>query len=324
MTTSKLNSFPAPAVFTNEPQRSSISPGLSALLLLLLLSVISFGQSVSGSDETTVTIDSAPDMEVISFSKTVVVKKEAKGVLVFGGDVIIEGRVEGDVAAIGGSVIQREGSFIGGDVIVVGGKYAPDSNAPLRGENKETIIFAAYEDELRDLTQNPSQLFAPSLTLAFVAQRLLSVLFWFLVSLGFTTIAPGAISRAVSRIQLSSAKVFGIGFFTFVGASILLIAGFTVFPNYLNAVLGMMAFVVLILAYVFGRVALHVTFGKLMRKYFFSEQNRSEALTILFGVLLWTILLSIPYIWTFALLAAFSAGIGLVFTARSSSAWTTR
>ena len=44
---------------------------------------------------------------------------------------IVEGRVEGDAAAIGGSVFQREGSYIGGDVIVVGGKYAPDSKEPL-------------------------------------------------------------------------------------------------------------------------------------------------------------------------------------------------
>ncbi len=319
-----LNSPPAAAVLKSPPQRFSISPGFSAFALLLVLSVLSFGQSFSGSDESTITIDSAPDMEVISFSKTVIVKREAKGVLVFGGDVIVEGRVEGDVAAIGGSVFQREGSYIGGDVIVVGGKYAPDSKEPLRGENKETMIFAAYEDEVRNLAQNPSQLFAPSFSVAFVAQRSVSVLFWFLISLGFTTIAPGAVSRAVSRINLSSAKVFAAGFFTFLGASILLIAGFTVFPNYINAVLGTMAFVVLILAYVFGRVALHVTFGKLIKKQFFSEHNRSEALTILFGVLLWTIFLSVPYLWTFALLAAFSAGIGLILTARSTTLWNTR
>ena len=324
MTTTTLNLPPTAAVLKSPLHRFSISPGFSALVLLFVFSVISFGQSVAGSDEATITIDSAPDMEVISFSKNVVVKREAKGVLVFGGDVIVEGRVEGDVAAIGGSVYQREGSFIGGDVIVVGGKYAPDSNAPLRGEHKETIIFAAYEDELRNLAQNPSQLFAPSFSLAFVAQRLVSVLFWFLISFGFTTIAPGAVGRAVSRINLSSAKVFAAGFFTFVGASILLIAGFTVFPNYINAVLGTMAFVVLILAYVFGRVALHVTFGKLIKKRFFSEHNRSEALTILFGVLFWTVLLSVPYLWTFALLAAFSAGIGLILTARSTTAWNTR
>ena len=129
MMTLTLNSLPAAAVLKSPPQRFSISPGFSAFALLLVLSVLSFGQSISGSDESTITIDSAPDMEVISFSKTVIVKREAKGVLVFGGDVIVEGRVD-DVAAIGGSVFQREGSYIGGDVIVVGGKYAPDSKEP--------------------------------------------------------------------------------------------------------------------------------------------------------------------------------------------------
>jgi len=44
-----------------------------------------------------------------------------EGAIAFGGDVIVEGSVDGDVAAIGGSVIQREGSRIGGDVIVLGG-----------------------------------------------------------------------------------------------------------------------------------------------------------------------------------------------------------
>ena len=37
-------------------------------------------------------------MQVLSYGKTVIVKKEAKGVLTFGADIIIEGRVEGDVA----------------------------------------------------------------------------------------------------------------------------------------------------------------------------------------------------------------------------------
>lgn len=298
--------------------------GYLALLLLIVLPSFAAAQPVTNTEEKTITIESAPDMEVISFAKTVVVKQEAKGVLVFGADVVIEGRVEGDVATIGGSVIQREGAFVGGDVIVVGGKYSPDSQVPLRGENKQTIIFAAYEDELRDMAQNPSKLFAPSFSLAFLAQRIISVLFWFLISLGFTTIAPGAVSRAVARLQLSTAKVIAIGFFSFLGASILLIAGVSFLPNYINAVFGTMAFVILMLAYVFGRVALHVSFGKLIQKHLLSDQNRSEALCILFGVLAWTVLLSIPYLWTFALLALFSAGLGLVLTARSVTSWKTR
>lgn len=277
------------------------------------------GQEISYQDDKTITIESAPDMEVVSFSKSVIVKKEAKGVLVFGGDVIVEGRVEGDVATIGGSVIQREGAFVGGDVIVIGGKYSPASDPPLRGENKETVIVAAYEEEFRGFAQDPSTLFSPTFSIAFVAQRLISVLFWFLISIAISTIAPGAVGRAVARVQLSSTRVFSIGFFTFLGSGVLLIASLSILPNYMSTAVGGMAFVGLALAYVFGRVAMHVLFGKLIKKYFLSDRNGSEALTVLFGVLAWTFLLSVPYLWSLAFLAAFSAGIGLVLTARTDT-----
>jgi hypothetical protein len=298
--------------------------GSLALILLFAGIVLCSPQSVAESDENTLVIESSPDMEIISFSKNVVVKQEAKGVLVFGADVVIEGRVEGDAAAIGGSIIQREGSYIGGDVIVFGGKYSPDSNNPLRGENKQTVIFAAYEEELRNLARNPLEMFSPSFTVAFVALRIISLLFWFVLSIAFTTIAPGAVSRAVARLKLSSGKVIAIGFFTFFGANILLFAALTALPNSINAVLVGMAFLTLTLAYVFGRVALHVCFGKLIQKYLLSDQNRSEALSILLGVVAWTLLLSLPYIWIFALLALFSAGIGLVLTARPAAVWKSR
>jgi hypothetical protein len=306
--------------------RASASWVVSALALILLFSaaVLCETQSQTESDDGTLVIESSPDMEIISFSKNVVVKREAKGVLVFGADVVIEGRVEGDVAAVGGSIIQREGSYIGGDVIVLGGKYSPDSNNPMRGENKQTVIFAAYEEEFRNLARNPLDIFSPSFTVAFVALRIISLLFWFILSLAFTTIAPGAVGRAVARLKLSSAKVIAAGFFTFIGANVLLFAALTALPNSINAVLVGMAVLTLMLAYVFGRVALHVCFGKLIQKHLLSDQNRSEALSILLGVFAWTILLSIPYLWIFALLALFSAGIGLVLTARPATVWKTR
>ena len=73
------------------------------LVLLFSGTILCLPQSVSDSDENTLVVESSPDMEIISFSKKVVVRKEAKGVLVFGADVVVEGRVEGDVAAVGGS-----------------------------------------------------------------------------------------------------------------------------------------------------------------------------------------------------------------------------
>lgn len=255
-------------------------------------------------------------MEIISFSKKVIVRNEAKGVLVFGADVVVEGRVEGDVAAIGGSVIQKENGYIGGDIAVIGGKYSPDAKQPLRDPTKQTVIIAAYEDELRKFAQDPSSIFAPALSITFLAMRAVSILFWFILTFAVTTIAPGAVSRAITRLRGSSAKIFAVGLFVLIGLVFLLISGLSLLPTVVSAVLLAMSGLALTLVYVFGRVALHVSIGKLIQKYFLSTQNRSEAISILLGVAAWTLLLSVPYVWIFAVLALFSAGIGLTLTAR--------
>ncbi len=297
---------------------------LAAAMILSCLSLFAHAQISTNTAENTVVVESAPDMEILSYGKTVIVKTVAKGVLTFGADVIIEGRVEGDVAAVGGSVIQKEGAFIGGDVIILGGKYRPESANPLRVEGRQTVMYAGYEEELRDVAQNPLQLFSPEISLAFFAQRIALVLFWFIISLAFATIAPGAVSRAIARFNLSTTKIIAIGLFGFLGTSICLIGGISILPTYLSAVFGLMAIVMILLAYVFGRVALNVSLGKLIQKHLLSEKNQSETLAIFIGVVVWTGLLSIPYVWTFAMLALLSAGIGLVLTARTTKVWKTR
>lgn len=270
-------------------------------------------------DNQTLEILDAPDQQVIALSKNVIVRKHAKEVFVFGGDLVIEGRVEGDVGVIGGNIIQREGAFIGGDVIVFGGAYRADGPEPLRAEKKQTIVFGIFEDELRNIGQNPSQLFSPSLTPAFIAQRILSILFWFVVTFLVTTIAPGAVSRAIVRFQLSTAKVVGIGLAGLIFATVGVVVSLGMLPDYLSAVVWLMTFALLMLAYLFGRVTMHLSVGKLVQRYFSPDRKHSETAAILIGVLIWSILLSIPYIWTIALLALFAVGIGLVFTARSDS-----
>ena len=272
-------------------------------------------------DGQTLTVGDAKEHEIYSFGKTVVIEKDAKGVLSFGGDIIINGRVEGDVAVIGGNIIQKEGAFIGGDVIVFGGTYRAESQNPLRNEGKETVMVAMFEEELRDFANNPAQILSPNLSWSFLAQRLLSVIFWFIISLAITTIAPGAISRAVARFRLSTLKVFAIGFFGFWVTIFGVIAGLKFLPDYLSAIIGLMAFALLILGYVFGRAALQMTVGKILQKHLLPEKRQSETIALLIGVVFWTLLLSIPYLWTFALLTLFSASIGLVLTARSAENW---
>lgn len=294
------------------------------LAFILFFQLFVLGQIASSPDDLTITIDDAPEMQVIAFSKTVIIKKHAKEVLVWGGDIIVEGRVDGDVAAIGGSVIQKEGAFIGGDIIVFGGAYRPESRDPLRAEGKETVMFGMFEEELRSLAQNPSQIFSPTFSLAFLAQRLLSVLFWFIVTLAVTTIAPGAVSRAIVRFNLSTLNVLAFGFLGLALTTIGVIASLGLLPDYLSAILGLMAFVLMMLAYGFGRVTLQVSAGKFVQKHLLSDRHQSETLAIFIGVLLWTILLSVPYVWTLALLTLFASGLGLVLTARSVNGWSTR
>jgi len=292
------------------------------LMLVFFCTFGAFAQSqISTPDENTLIIEDAPEMEVFAFGKTVIIKKQAKGVLSFGGDVVIEGTVSGDVATVGGSVTQKENAVIGGDVIVFGGTYRPETAKPRRTEGKETVVFGVFEEEFRKMAQDPTQIFSPTLSVSFFVSRLLSILFWFIVSLGFTTIAPGAISRAVARFQLSTLKVFALGFFAFVLTLIASIGSLSFLPNYLSAVVYIMIFLLLLLAYIFGRVSLQVSLGKLLQKTFFGDKNHSETLTIFIGVVAWTIILSIPYLWTFGLLALFAAGIGLILTAREVKKW---
>ena len=179
-------------------------------------------------------------------------------------------------------------------------------------------MIGVFEEELRDLAQNPSQIFSPAFSWGFLAQRLLVALFWFVISIAFTTIAPGAVSRAVARIQLSTLKVAALGSLAFLLVDIGIILSLTVLPSFLSVTLGLMGIVMLLLGYIFGRVTFQVSFGKLVQKHILAENNRSETLATLLGVLIWTLLLSLPYVWLLALFAVFSVGIGLILTARSS------
>lgn len=272
-------------------------------------------------DNTTVIVNDAPEQDVIVLGKSVVVKKRAKGVLAVGGDIVIEGRVDGDVATVGGNVIQREEGYIGGDVIVFGGAYKPDSQSPLREQGKETVMFGVFEDELRSLGQDPTQILSPSLSVGFLAQRLVIALFWFIITIAFTTLAPGAVGRAVARVNLSWFKVLGIGSAVFLGTGVAVISATLVLPDYLAATLAMMGMLILLLGFVFGRVVLQVSAGKLIQKHLLSGADRSETLATLIGVIVWTLVLSLPYVWVLAVFAIFAFGIGLIATGKTGPKW---
>jgi hypothetical protein len=297
---------------------------VSGFVFILLAAFIIYAGpvvSISQSDDDTYIVEDAPEQQIISFGKNVIIKKQVKEVLAVGGNVIIEGHVKGDVGVIGGNITQKENAFIGGDVIVFGGSYTTDSKTPLRNADKETVVMAVLEDEVRNYAQNPSQIFAPSLSWSFMVHRILSILFWFVISLALTTISPGAVSRGVTRIRLSTLKVFAVGSFAFVITLLAVAMGISFLPTYLSAIVALMALILLFLSYVFGRVALQVIIGKMVQKQLLPDKMQSETVALLIGVIIWSIFLSIPYLWVLTLLTLFAASLGLVLTARGNDGW---
>src|SRR5919206_358542 len=198
-----------PATFQLSPGTLDLNRFFALLLWVLLLVGVASAQSAGGEKETVISGNN--EGTVYGLGNSVRIMGTAKEAIALGGDVIVEGTVEGDVATIGGSIIQKPGARIGGDVMVFGGIYRSEDAHPNRKTEAITIMYAGYQQQLREMMQNPTGLFSPHLTPSYLGTRLLVVLFWFIVSLAFTAVMPGTISRGVARLQLTSIRVAAIG-----------------------------------------------------------------------------------------------------------------
>ena len=246
------------------------------------------------------------------------------GAISLGGDVIVQGTVEGDVAAIGGSVIQLEGSRIGGDVMVVGGTYQHVDKEPNRKPAAMTLMYAGYEQELRNMMRNPKDLLAPHWSAAYIGFRLLAILFWFIVSLALTAAMPGTISRGMARLQLTSLRVGIIGFLGALVISVGVPFSLHYLPTPISVLVGLMALLLILIAGLFGRVIIYAATGRWLQRKFLKFGKNSESVALLLGTTFWIMLSSLPYIWPFVVAVVLVTSLGLALTARYRVGWKRR
>ncbi len=243
------------------------------------------------------------------------------GAIALGGDVIVQGVVEGDVAAIGGSVIQLEGARINGDVMVVGGSYRHADKDPLRGQAGQTIVYSGYEQELRNLMRNPKDLLAPHWSAGYVGLRILAILFWFIVSLALTAAMPGTISRGIARLQLTSLRVGIIGFIGAVAVGPGALLSLRYLPAPISVLVGLLALLLILIAGLFGRVMIYAATGRWLQHVLVKRNKNSEAVALLIGTTFWIVLSSIPYVWPFVVTIVWVMSLGLALTARYRVGW---
>jgi hypothetical protein len=295
------------------------------LLGALLLSIVAIqAQSPPEShpvDPNARVIDGVSNTTVFGMGQSIRITGTVKeGAIAFGGDVIVEGSVDGDVAAIGGSVVQRDGSRIGGDVIVLGGIYHHGKAAPGRDPKSVTIMYAGYEDQLRQVMREPFSVLRPQLTPAFFGVRLLAILFWFIIALAFTAAMPNTVSRAVARLQLSSLRVAIIGL---LGSIVLTFGVFLcllVLPQLIGIVISILAVLLIIVATLFGRVVICAATGRWLQRRFLPRM-KSESITLLIGVSFWVVMASLPYVWPIVVAGLLVTSLGLALTARYRLSW---
>jgi hypothetical protein len=299
---------------------------ITALIpLLFLLAGAIYAQAdlpQTEGDPAALVISGVNDTTVFGCGRSIRITGVVKhGAIAFGGDVLVEGIVEGDVASIGGSVIQSAGARIEGDVIVVGGAYRHIDATPERGPSSMTMMYAGYEQELRDLMRNPASLLTPRWSSGYLGMRILSVLFWFIVSLALTAAMPGAVSRGVARLQLTSLRVALIGL---VGAFVIAVgipSSLWLLPAPLSVLVGVMALLLLVVAGLFGRVVIYAATGRWLQRRYLQSSKNSEAVALLVGTTFWITLTSLPYIWPVTVAVVLILSLGLALTARYRVGW---
>jgi len=296
-------------------------PLFGALLLWIMVVHAQPAPDTHPGDPQARVIEGVSNTTVFGLGQSIRITGSVKeGAIAFGGDVIVEGSVDGDVAAIGGSVIQREGSRIGGDVIVLGGVYHHGKAAPGRDPQSVTIMYAGYEDQLRHVMREPFSLLQPQLSAKFFGYRILAVLLWFIISLALTAVMPNTVSRAVARLQLTSLRVALIGLLGAVVITIGVAVCLLVTPEVIGAVISILALLLVLLATLFGRVVIFAATGRWLQRRFL-PRLRSESITLLLGVIFWVVLASLPYVWPIVIGGLLVVSLGLALTARYRINW---
>lgn len=298
---------------------------LAAVFAVVLLAVIAIrAQANTSTVEQPYVVDGTAETMAYSVGRSLRINGTAKdGAIAFGGDVIVQGVVEGDVAAIGGSVIQLEGSSIGGDVFVFGGTYRHEKSAH-RNPAGTTIMYAGYEEELRNIMRAPSGLLTPHWSPAYVGTRLLAILFWFVVSLALTSAMPGTISRGVARLQLTSLRVALIGFLGAIIIAVGVPVSLRFLPTPISVLMTLMALLLMLVAWLFGRVMIHAATGRWLQRHLLPVGRNSESVALLLGTSFWITLSSLPFIWPFVVAVLLVVSLGLGLTARYPIKWARR
>lgn len=251
---------------------------------------------------------------IVSISTPVLVEGAAeKGVFAAGAEVVVCGRVSGDVAVIGGRLVLKEDAVVTGSVLLVGSDqdFAPSSR--VEGKLFTTSLFA---EDVRGLFSDPAGYF---LTVrygaALVASRLFSALLWLVLSVFVIKLFPAHFSFACGRTKSDPGLVVGVGVVGAAGGFAILMVSLALCLLLVGIPL-LLAFLVFALcAWVFGMTVLLYTVGDKVRSWL-KVGARSPMVAIVLGAGVWALVGFVPVLSSLVKAVALVLALGVSLSTR--------
>lgn len=230
-------------------------------------------------------------------------EQEVDNAIAVAGQITVSGLVENNVVALGGSIVLTRGAVVRGNIVCIGGVVAQGNGAQIFGDITEvnsSNIFTAFSSAFQGNAGAWSWLvdiiyfcfFAMLFTLAL----LMAVLF------------PRSLNAIAGSIQSNKAKSFFCG-----ALGTLMIAPFFMLLifSFVGIPLIPLVFSAILLAFMFGFIAVGALLGKFILTKTFPHHKQSLVRETLLGLILWWVIGWMPfYIGMFIKAVVITIGLG--------------
>ena len=258
---------------------------------------------------------SADAKNIVKIGGDVTVERDQKvnNVVVIGGQVTVNGLIDHNVIAIGGSIVLTNNAVVRGDAVCMGGVIVKGNSAQVFGDITEinsTNISSAFSSALRGELEGWSLIF-----------NIISLCFFaviFIIALLMTIIIPRPLIAIAHEIQSYKTKSFFWGF----SATLMMVPFFMLLViSIIGIALIPLVFTMLLVAFILGYIAA----GKIIGNFTLTKISRRQARSLVGETLLGLILLWligwIPYVGWLVKFFALTFGFGGVLLALFNLRW---
>ncbi|MCE5211805.1 MAG: polymer-forming cytoskeletal protein [Deltaproteobacteria bacterium] len=213
--------------------------------------------------------------------------QQVDSAVALGGQITVEGLVEKNVVTLGGSIVLTSTAVVRGNVVCIGGVVAVGNGAQVYGhitEVNSSNFFAAVSSAFYEDTDEWSWL-TDIIYFCFFA-------FLFTLALVLAFLFPRPLHAITASIEENKVKSFLWGFL-----GTLMIAPFFMLLalSFVGIPLIPLAFSIILLAFIFGFIAVSALLGKFVLAKIFRHHRPSPVRETLLGLILWWIIGWAPF-----------------------------